>query len=141
MITTPKQKWVIDRLKRQGWRTDSHFMSYSPDQCLLWLPPGLLETPQKTYDTSFDWVGVPMFYMDNRKGLWMYFRPRQTPALHLNYHFEWLTLKNWDKLTKPFLETCSTFNKNRDFLNFDTFLERSSVYGTDVAVTGLHLVS
>jgi hypothetical protein len=134
MIPTTKQKWVIDRLKRQGWKTNTHFMSYSPEQCLLWFP-------KDQYDSSFDWDGFPFFYMDNRKGLWMHFRPLQNPALHLDYHIPWLTVKNWDSLIKPFLKTCEMLNKNRDLMNFDTFSQRESMYGTDVAVSGLHLVT
>ena len=133
MIPTTKQKWVIDRLKRQGWKTDEHFMSYSQEQCLLWLP-------LNTYD-AFDWDGFPFFYMDNRKGLWLHFRPRQNPALHLDYHIPWLTVKNWDKLTKPFLQTCEKLNKNWNLMNFDTFSENHGAYGADVDVSGLHLVT
>ena len=133
MILSSKQKWVVDRLKRQGWKTCEHFMTYSTEQCLLWLP-------LKEYD-QFDWSGIPFFYMDNRKGCWFHFRPRQNEALHLKYHVPWLTVKNWDKYTKPFIQTCRILNDNRDVMNFDTFSERSSVCGTDVAVSGLHLVS
>ena len=134
MIPTTKQKWVIDRLKRQGWKTNAHFMSYSTEQCLLWFP-------KNQYDSSFDWDGCPFFYMDNRKGLWLHFRPRQNPALHLDYHIPWLTGKNWDSLIKPFLKTCETLNKNGDLLNFNTFSEKHGKYGSDVGVSGLHLVS
>lgn len=134
MILNSKEKWVVDRLKRQGWQTDNHFMSYSPDQCLLWLPG-------KVVDTSFDWCGRPFFYMDRIKGSWLHFRPKQNPALHIDYHILRLTVKNWDRSLTPFLETCKMLNSNWNVMNFDTFLERSSVYGTDVAVSGLNLVS
>lgn len=134
MIPSTKQKWVIDRLKRQGWKTNDHFMSYSPEQCLLWFP-------KDQYDSSFDWDGFPFFYIDNRKGMWMHFRPRQNGAMHLNYYLPMLTLKNWDKSTKPFLQLCAKLNKDWDLMNFDTFSEREGLYGTDVAVSGLKIVT
>ena len=117
MILNSKEKWVVDRLKRQGWRTDTHFMSYSPDQCLLWLPG-------KVVNTSFDWCGRPFFYMDRRKGLWLHFRPKQNPAMHLTYHISWLTLKNWDKSINPFLQMCAKLNDDWDLMNFEKFSEK-----------------
>lgn len=109
-------------------------MSYSPEQCLLWFP-------KDQYDSSFDWDGFPFFYIDNRKGMWMHFRPRQNGAMHLNYYLPMLTLKNWDKSTKPFLQLCAKLNKDWDLMNFDTFSEREGLYGTDVAVSGLKIVT
>ncbi len=99
MILTPKQKWVVDRLKRNGYKADFH--NYSDDEMLVYKSISI--------NPGFDWVNTVIFYISNKKGCRAEFRPVEHEALHLVHHFSWPTMKNWGEI-EEFERFCKKFS-------------------------------
>ena len=87
MIPDSKERWVIQQLKKRGYRDFNQFCDH---EMLLWKP---LENYQ-----SFDWCDSFQFHISRQKGCWLHYRPRWRPQLHLTWHFSWPTMKAWAEL-------------------------------------------
>jgi hypothetical protein len=89
-LPTTKEKWVIDRLKRDGWilfRDD-----YSNEEICFYRP----------FEKwgQFDWCGVPHLLINRRKGTWIEFRNsrHEQQRIHHRYYLDWPTKKNWSQI-------------------------------------------
>lgn len=89
---TSKEKWVIDRLKRDGWRLFRD--DYNEQEICFYRPFHQWQ--------QWDWVGVPWIYINRQKGVWVNFRNRASgqERIHHNYFLSWPTLKNWGEIDK-----------------------------------------
>lgn len=89
-IPTTKEKWVIDKLKREGWRVFRD--DYSDIEIVLYRPFHPWE--------QFRLCGVPILYINHRKGIWLEFRNTNIDQerIHHHWYFDWPTLKNWEQI-------------------------------------------
>jgi hypothetical protein len=88
-VPTSKEKWVIDRLKREGWKT---FGDYSDTECLLW-------KPLKSWG-GWNVTGCIEFFISRDMGCYLKFRPSEKPQLHFTWHFRWPSKKNWAEIAE-----------------------------------------
>lgn len=84
MILTPKQKWVVDRLKKEGWKV---YRDDMPEEYYLY------KNIEKYYSSE-------MFFVIDGFGCRIEFRPNGNPALHLKYYFRWPSKKNWGEINE-----------------------------------------
>jgi len=103
MILTTKEKWVVDKLKRNGYKADYH--DYSPDEMLVY-------KSLSSCNQSFDWTNTLLFYISKRKGCRIEFRHWEHEALHLVHYFAWPTIKNWHTIDE-FETFCRKFSWER----------------------------
>ena len=106
MILTPKQKWVVDRLKRNGYKADFH--NYSDDEMLVY-------KSLSSCSQQFDWVNTVIFYISNKNGCRAEFRHWEHESLHLVHYFSWPTIRNWGEIDE-FEQFCRKFSWN-DIMN------------------------
>ena len=85
---TTKEKWVLDRLKREGW---VQFHEWEFGTHLYWknYDLGFSLRLSRYNPKTFDYGGVRIEY-----------RPKAKPQLHFHWYFSWPTKKNWPEFSE-----------------------------------------
>lgn len=86
---TPRERWVIQRLRRAGYRD---FNPYCEHAMMLW-------KPLRPY-WSFEWCDNFQFTLCRQRGCFIHFRPSIRPALHWRFHMAWPGVKNWGEIAE-----------------------------------------
>lgn len=87
MELNSKQKWVVDRLRRDGW---SIYRNDLPAEYYL-------------HKNLEHYYSTQVFFAINNMGYRMEFRPRANSAMHLHYYLGYnLGVKNWNKIKEVF---------------------------------------
>ncbi len=94
-IPSGRERWVINRLLRQGW--SDNWNDYSENEMLLYIGA----QPHHT-DTTYS----VKFFIHRERGCRMEYRDPKQPQLHYIYYMAWPTTKNWHEIAN-FLEFCA----------------------------------
>lgn len=85
-IPTPKESWVINKLKREGF--SDNWTDYSTDEMLLFKPL-----------RSYSGYHSVYFFISRLRGCRMEYRDFRQPQLHYVYYMAWPNMKNWHEIT------------------------------------------
>ena len=90
MLLTTKEKWIVDKLVRDGWNNNFH--DYSADEMMLWK-----KNPEQCWG-GFNWINTMHFFINRQKGLRIEYRKRENPHIHHICYLSWLGVKNWHEI-------------------------------------------